>query len=80
MNYIIILIFLLLLLLVFYQEYREKFDESGTVFLPLGEKRYDLRGVELDTFPYPDCYWDKYSCYTSTATPLYPPYDPTIRP
>ena len=77
MNYIILIFIMaaLLLLFKFPQQYRDTFDESGTEFVPLGYKRYGLRGELLFTNPIPDCYYDQYSCYTSTAKPYFSPYD-----
>lgn len=44
----------------------ELFDANGLEFLPLGPKRYGLRGELLNTHPMSDCYYDKYVCYGNT--------------
>jgi len=44
----------------------EHFDKDGTIFLPTGEQRYDLRGYPLVNHPIYDCRHDKYhDCYNS---------------
>lgn len=46
--------------------YYEKFDATGTEFLPLGEQQYDLRGFPVYNRPLYDCWYDHYkNCYNS---------------
>lgn len=63
-NYILIII--LGVMLYIYFRKLEHFDKDGTIFLPTGEQRYDLRGYPLVNHPIYDCRHDKYhDCYNS---------------
>lgn len=73
MNSVIIFGFLLLIILVLInKDYNESFSSDGSTFLPLGYKRYGLRGEPLHNRPLEDCYWDQYTCYTNTRYPYHP--------
>jgi hypothetical protein len=65
MNYLNILLMLLLIVLGFYK-YKEPFDKDMTEFVPIGYKRFGLRGNLLNVRPVDDCYYDKYNCYFNT--------------
>ena len=44
----------------------ENFDADGLEFLPVGEQRYDLRGIPLFNRPLYDCWNTEYGdCYNS---------------
>lgn len=44
----------------------EKFDKTGTEFLPVGDVRYGLRGEKMPVRPIYDCRFDCYThCYNS---------------
>lgn len=62
---LIILIIVACIIAVNYNQY-EPFDATNSVFEPLGQPRYGLRGEKLDTRAINDCYYDHYKCYTNT--------------
>lgn len=76
MNCIIILILLLVIgTVINYNSNNERFDETGSIFMPLGYHKYGLRGEKLNIRPINDCYWNQYHCYTSTHHPKFTSYD-----
>lgn len=72
MNNIGILITVTLLIFLVILNRSEAFDADMKEFVPLGQKRYDLMGQQLDTRPMDDCYWDQYACYYNSFYPYYP--------
>jgi hypothetical protein len=66
-----LLIFIILLILLQWHIYpdlfscsnnKETFDKDMRIFLPEGEKRYDLRGYPINERPPDDCMFSK-DCY-----------------
>jgi len=66
---IIICGLILILLVIIIKNTTETFDETGTEFLPVGYKRYGLRGEPVMNNTLDDCYFDQYKCYTSGFYP-----------
>lgn len=68
----IIITIVLLLFLLIINNNSERFDANMNEFVPLGYKRYDLMGQQLNTHPLDDCYYDQYMCYYNSHYPMYP--------
>lgn len=66
MNIIFIILMILACVMATYFNNYEHFDETNTIFQPLGQPRYGLRGERLSTRAIDDCYYDRYKCYTNT--------------
>lgn len=66
MNIALIILLLLVCIIATYSNKYEPFDATNTMFVPLGQPKYGLRGEPLSIRAIDDCYYDRYKCYTNT--------------